>query len=149
MTCCFGRKEKRNTYKGLREKLQCPICCEFLKTTVVTQCSHYFCEICLARRLFVEDNCPTCKEQQPSFRSSPDVDCLIAEFLEEDEVLMWNRLKRSTNAGRAVVNISVGADVDIQDSFGRWHAGKIKQILADASPASKPLLLVKQGVTIN
>mmetsp|Transcript_26158 Transcript_26158/g.46563 ORF Transcript_26158/g.46563 Transcript_26158/m.46563 type:complete len:155 (-) Transcript_26158:6244-6708(-) len=147
---CFENKDKRNRYKGLREKLLCPLCNEFLRTTVVTECSHYFCEICLGRHLVGNDSCPVCRVEKPSFRAAADVDSLIPEFLEEDEVILWYRRKQSNQKGRVLRDFTIGADVDIQDIYGRWHAGVIRQVITEASSQdSTPLILVKLPVTFN
>ncbi|KAK7792122.1 hypothetical protein R5R35_009652 [Gryllus longicercus] len=65
--------------KDLDNLLKCAICYEYLKTTLMTPCSHNFCSYCIRQSLSYRTQCPTCFEDVTEFQLRPNR--VVDEFI--------------------------------------------------------------------
>ena len=64
----------------LKEGLKCPLCKDFLKSPVQTNCLHAFCLKCIQKKLALGAECSVCGEIITSKRSSPIILQIVKEL---------------------------------------------------------------------
>mmetsp|Transcript_15934 Transcript_15934/g.29161 ORF Transcript_15934/g.29161 Transcript_15934/m.29161 type:complete len:213 (-) Transcript_15934:347-985(-) len=114
----------------------CSICKEVILSTVTTDCSHNFCELCFFRRVTQVNECPVCALPRPNFSRNTEMDKEIKACLSERDQKLLRQRKNQRNFARRIHAIEIGMNVDFQDKTGRWRRGTIKQIIAQKKSAS-------------
>ncbi|KAI2663749.1 E3 ubiquitin-protein ligase RAD18 [Labeo rohita] len=68
--------------KSIDTLLRCPICFEFLNITMMTQCSHNFCSLCIRKFLSYKLLCPVCNlpSTEQDLRNNRLLDDLVQSF---------------------------------------------------------------------
>ncbi|KAG7213107.1 hypothetical protein KM043_002430 [Ampulex compressa] len=94
--------------KRIEELLICGICYEYMKTTVITSCSHNYCSLCIRKYLHYKTQCPTCFEQtfERDLRKNKVVDDIIGLFSHIKE-----RLQKSKQVSNASVENNKTQDI--------------------------------------
>ncbi|XP_077430341.1 E3 ubiquitin-protein ligase RAD18 isoform X4 [Vanacampus margaritifer] len=62
--------------------LRCPICFDFLNTSMMTKCSHNFCSLCIRKFFSYKLQCPVCNAQstEQDLRNNRSLDDLVVNF---------------------------------------------------------------------
>ncbi|PSN46136.1 hypothetical protein C0J52_12072 [Blattella germanica] len=68
--------------KDFDNRLRCGICYEYMKTAMMTNCSHNYCSMCIRKSLMYKGSCPTCfaVASDSQLRNNKVVDELIIIF---------------------------------------------------------------------
>mmetsp|Transcript_2644 Transcript_2644/g.2771 ORF Transcript_2644/g.2771 Transcript_2644/m.2771 type:complete len:325 (-) Transcript_2644:367-1341(-) len=131
------------------EQLLCPICLEMMVNPVTTFCGHSFCEFCIFESLIFKSYCPVCREDIRGYKNPRCIllSQLIETLLTNEEHLgekqEYHRRKQVHTKwinGRKLVDIEVGAKVDVCDTEHIWCTGVVK--LKVERPSRVPRLLI-------
>lgn len=57
-----AKQKKKMSKQTNRNRIDCPVCLETVKSPVSTKCGHIFCSNCLIKSLVHEKRCPICKQ---------------------------------------------------------------------------------------
>ncbi|XP_059426673.1 E3 ubiquitin-protein ligase RAD18 isoform X2 [Carassius carassius] len=81
--------------KGIDTLLRCPICFEFLNITMMTQCSHNFCSLCIRKFLSYKLLCPVCNlpSTEQDLRNNRILDDLVQSFQAARQKLCHSNLE--------------------------------------------------------
>ncbi|XP_058634683.1 E3 ubiquitin-protein ligase RAD18 isoform X11 [Onychostoma macrolepis] len=81
--------------KSIDTLLRCPICFEFLNITMMTQCSHNFCSLCIRKFLSYKLLCPVCNlpSKEQDLRNNRLLDDLVQSFQEARQKLYHSNLE--------------------------------------------------------
>ncbi|KAF7661711.1 hypothetical protein LDENG_00255560 [Lucifuga dentata] len=68
--------------KNVEALLRCPICFDFLSISMMTNCSHNFCSLCIRKFLSYKLQCPVCNLQvtEQDLRNNRTLDDLVVNF---------------------------------------------------------------------
>ncbi|XP_061148113.1 E3 ubiquitin-protein ligase RAD18 isoform X2 [Syngnathus typhle] len=68
--------------KNVDALLRCPICFDFLSTSMMTKCSHNFCSLCIRKFFSYKLHCPVCNTQatEQDLRNNRLLDELVVNF---------------------------------------------------------------------
>ncbi|XP_050968478.1 E3 ubiquitin-protein ligase RAD18 isoform X1 [Labeo rohita] len=81
--------------KSIDTLLRCPICFEFLNITMMTQCSHNFCSLCIRKFLSYKLLCPVCNlpSTEQDLRNNRLLDDLVQSFQAARQKLCHSNLE--------------------------------------------------------
>lgn len=81
--------------KNIDTLLRCPICFEFLNITMMTQCSHNFCSLCIRKFLSYKLLCPVCNlpSTEQDLRNNRLLDDLVQSFQSARQTLCHSNLE--------------------------------------------------------
>ncbi|XP_016322753.1 E3 ubiquitin-protein ligase RAD18-like isoform X3 [Sinocyclocheilus anshuiensis] len=81
--------------KSIDTLLRCPICFEFLNITMMTQCSHNFCSLCIRKFLSYKLLCPVCNSPstEQDLRNNRLLDDLVQSFQAARQKLCHSNLE--------------------------------------------------------
>ncbi|KAF2363458.1 Zinc finger RING-type [Trinorchestia longiramus] len=85
--------------KEMDDLLRCDICYEFLKTSVITACSHNFCSVCIRHCLTYRQTCPSCSSliSESDLRPNRSLDSIIEHFATIRKVVLKVFEERDTH----------------------------------------------------
>ncbi|XP_028821084.1 E3 ubiquitin-protein ligase RAD18-like [Denticeps clupeoides] len=68
--------------KNMDTLLRCPICFDYLNISMMSQCSHNFCSLCIRKFLSYKLQCPVCNEAmtEQDLRNNRILDELVKTF---------------------------------------------------------------------
>ncbi|XP_026116826.1 E3 ubiquitin-protein ligase RAD18 isoform X1 [Carassius auratus] len=81
--------------KSIDTLLRCPICFEFLNISMMTQCSHNFCSLCIRKFLSYKLLCPVCNlpSTEQDLRNNRILDDLVQSFQAARQKLCHSNLE--------------------------------------------------------
>ncbi|CAM4627205.1 unnamed protein product [Leuciscus chuanchicus] len=81
--------------KSMDNLLRCPICFEFLNITMMTQCSHNFCSLCIRKFFSFKLLCPVCNSPstEQDLRNNRLLDDLVQSFQSARQKLCHSNLE--------------------------------------------------------
>ncbi|XP_026069196.1 E3 ubiquitin-protein ligase RAD18-like isoform X1 [Carassius auratus] len=81
--------------KSIDTLLRCPICFDFLNITMMTQCSHNFCSLCIRKFLSYKLLCPVCNlpSTEQDLRNNRLLDDLVQSFQAARQTLCHSNLE--------------------------------------------------------
>uniref|UniRef100_A0A673HV26 RING-type E3 ubiquitin transferase n=1 Tax=Sinocyclocheilus rhinocerous TaxID=307959 RepID=A0A673HV26_9TELE len=81
--------------KSIDTLLRCPICFDFLNITMMTQCSHNFCSLCIRKFLYYKLLCPVCNlpSTEQDLRNNRLLDDIVQSFQAARQKLCHSNLE--------------------------------------------------------
>ncbi|XP_063243662.1 E3 ubiquitin-protein ligase RAD18-like [Bacillus rossius redtenbacheri] len=121
-----------SSFPGLKtvdQHLRCGICYEYLRTAMITSCSHNYCSVCIRKSLQYRTQCPSCFEGtvETQLRNNRVLDELVRIFAEMRDDLI--HCIRSSEYKRSVAQ-----------KVGTGALGKGVMAAAPATPLGEPVV---------
>lgn len=99
--------------------MECPICLNHIKESVIGSCTHHFCRLCLIKWCeFGGTNCPTCKTPITQIREDKEFDYLNNKDIDRDSDRDSDRDRDRDNRVKSLFNREIKINFRRDDKIG-------------------------------